>query len=279
MNILTTLLLLSSLVLSFAKDSTSRFRRSMAMEKHSCSHPPTLDEKECVSRRHGLHKSCHWCGFGRYDERTLKDLHHERFYDQLNACVAHAHHCKIGPKTEEIERSQRRIDWFEECDDSPPQLSNYHLENLEEMFEMERHEKMQLLQGYANKVNDYFLSIKGLVDSQDPLLEKLRTMMTSDTAEDSWPGLMQKYRKSINEMVKLSKINTARVTDMLKMTVTLAMTMVWWWCLVFSALLFFSGLSKSSHTHTYTAHDSSGLSDCIECCDCLRCFWDHGTGA
>ena len=63
MNKVTTLLLLSILVVSFAKDSTSRFRRSMFIG-HSCSHRPTRSKEECEKRTHGLFvkKPCHFCG-------------------------------------------------------------------------------------------------------------------------------------------------------------------------------------------------------------------------
>ena len=94
MNKLTTLLLLLSiLVVSFAKDSTSRFKRSM-VKGHSCSQPPTTKKYQCDERRHGpFRKQCHFCGDLNDDyqvDERVDPLHR----DLRNRCVAHPKNCK-----------------------------------------------------------------------------------------------------------------------------------------------------------------------------------------
>ena len=105
MNKVTTLLLLSILVVSFAKDSTSRFRRSMVMG-HSCSHPPTLDKSECAKRTHGLfeNKPCHFCQgiFGKVEQFDKRS-------GTVNRCVAHHENCAYT---------------YDECSD-PPTLHSW----------------------------------------------------------------------------------------------------------------------------------------------------------
>ena len=100
MNKVTTLLLLSILVVSFAKDSTSRLRRSMVMG-HSCSHPPTLDKSECAKRTHGLfgNKPCHFCQgiFGKVEQFDKRS-------GTVNRCVAHHENCAYT---------------YDECSDPP----------------------------------------------------------------------------------------------------------------------------------------------------------------
>ena len=90
MNKLTTLLLLLILVVSFAKDSTSRFIRSMRKKTHSCSDPRTTNEDVCKDRRHGLlRKQCHYCGKkGEIDERYTSHI-------LKNQCVSDENKCKV----------------------------------------------------------------------------------------------------------------------------------------------------------------------------------------
>lgn len=91
MNKSTTLLLLSILAVSIAKES--RFRRSMVMG-HSCSDPPTQDANECTSRKHGFFKnSCNMCvpkkvGVESFDKRSEASNRKKR-----NKCVAHTQNC------------------------------------------------------------------------------------------------------------------------------------------------------------------------------------------
>ena len=93
MNKLTTLLLLLILVVSFAKDSTSRFKRSM-VKGHSCSQPPTTDKYRCHERRHGpFRKHCHFCG-DEYDDYQVDDRWDPLHRSLENRCVAHPKNCR-----------------------------------------------------------------------------------------------------------------------------------------------------------------------------------------
>ena len=107
-------------------------------------------KRMCITK-YGLHALLVWVWQAMMASRT----HHVVF---MTGLMVPTHILQDWTENRRDRESQRRIDWFEECDDSPPQLSLHHLENLGIVRNGETR-KMQL-QGYANKRPNIFSALK-----------------------------------------------------------------------------------------------------------------------